>query len=163
MFSNFAPPAGDLHILAYPSQLVSFVKHFFKVFQTFSSCSEATRCRQLFYSITSSQVCQVLFSKFFKLFEVVGRCPPVLCALIRQLAYDNTSVCQVLFSKFFKLFEVVGRCPPVLCALIRQLAYDNTSCSICQALFYKFLHFLLVVFTSGHLSIFPGFFWTNRS
>ena len=82
---------------------------FFKVFQTFSSCSEAIRCRQLFYSITSSQVCQVLFSKFFKLFEVVSRCPPVLCALIRQLAYDNTScsICQALFYKFLHFLLVV--------------------------------------------------------
>ena len=33
MFSNFAPPAGDLHILAYTFH---FVKHFFHLFSTFS-------------------------------------------------------------------------------------------------------------------------------
>ena len=61
-----------------------------------------------FYCITSSFVCQELFSNSFELFVI---CSPVFDFLSRsELIYSSTSssACQELFSKLFDLFSCLA-------------------------------------------------------
>ena len=89
--------------------------------------------RELFYSITSNSVCQVLFSSFSKFLLIQCFFRTFLTtASLRQLCncITSSSLCQALFSIFFKIF---------LCLLL--LPHDFRNCARfpllggCQSLF----------------------------
>ena len=109
--------------------LSSTFSDFFKIFFWFLT---APRLRQLYYCITSSSLCQELFSSFFKIFSFPlrsDRLPaPALFPLsggflrfsdavsLRQLHYITTSFpeCQALFSSFFMFVECALFSPVVI-------------------------------------------------
>ena len=109
---------------------------------------------ELFYSITSALICQVLFSNFLKKIFRFLTAPR-----LRQPYYSITSssLCQALFLIFFKIFFAClrsGRFPaPALFPLLggflrspapvslRQCRYFSTSFFDCQVLFSRFFRF----------------------
>ena len=110
---------------------------------------QCSRLRELLYVITSSELCQVLFSSFFKVFRCALRSR--FSPFITQLLYDTTGtfVCQALFSSFDK-FSFPRH---YLCRPRGQLGYDTTTIPICQALFHKNQQLFLLVFACAHQSL----------
>ena len=101
--------------LTFPSlKEISRVVTFFLSIVQFSSCWFAISLRQLNYYITTSRLCQVLFSSFFKKLFVV-----ITPSFRGQCIYFTTLplVCQEVFELFSKFFFVVHYLlsrPPVL-------------------------------------------------
>ena len=64
---------ASLFIVSHP---LCFVKYFFRFFSKSFSFLTAPRLRQPYYCITSSSLCQELFSSFFKIFFVPASLRP---------------------------------------------------------------------------------------
>ena len=128
----------------------SFVKSFFKFFQTFLSSfirrsSGAIACRshkRPAHFTTALFACQELFSSFSKLFEVLSAetlpcCAPLLRAA--QLGYHTRFR---LSSTFFELFQTLLCRPVSVGPLVGALAYTTRTFLLCQHLFSNFSFFL---------------------
>ena len=99
------------------SQLISFVKYFFKFLKTFSKCFKqifSCKCcppsstpfiRQLSYVSTSSRICQELFSFLSNFFSIC-----LAARSRRQLAYIiiASAICQRIFSPFFNNYIAIS-------------------------------------------------------
>ena len=134
----------------------SFVKSFFKFFQTFLSSfirrsSGAIACRshkRPAYFTTARFACQELFSSFSKLFEVLSAetlpcCAPLLRAA--QLGYHTRFR---LSSTFFELFQTLLCRPVSVGPLVGALAYTTRTFLLCQHLFSSFFGLFCTFFST---------------